>query len=111
MAISIPSHITGATATSTSTLAGIDASESRSKSCAISGAVATVAASVIAMPSLRPRARGFGRLPLSRSSISSRSGPAQSMIPSTAAKLSCQPTSEPKRGLISRVAAAASNGG
>ena len=33
------------------------------------------------------------------------------MIPSTAAKLSCQPTSEPKRGLISRVAAAASNGG
>ena len=34
-----------------------------------------------------------------------RCGPAQSMIPATAAKLSCQPTSPPKRGLTSSVSA------
>ena len=33
------------------------------------------------------------------------------MIPTTAAKLSCQPTSPPNRGLISNVATAASSGG
>ena len=56
----MPTHMTGATAGRTSTFAGIDASDRRSKSWAMSGAVATVAASVIAMPSLRPRATASG---------------------------------------------------
>ena len=70
-----------------------------------------VAASVIGGAVGEPARDAAGSRAGSRSAIRSRSGPAQSMIPRTAAKLSCQPTSPPNRGLISSVAAAASSGG
>ena len=54
-ATAIPSHIAGATAGRASTLAGSDVVESDSKWKAISGAVASVAATVTATPSARAR--------------------------------------------------------
>ena len=71
--------------------------------CAISGAVAIVAASVIAAPSASAPRTDAGSPP-----ISPAIGRAQSRIPTTAAKLSCQPTSELARGSIASVVPAAS---
>jgi hypothetical protein len=72
----------------------------------MSGAVARVAASVIATPSARPRFQLPSPIRPSRSFLS---GAAQTKIPTTAAKLSCQPTSELERGFRARVATAASS--
>ncbi len=102
--VSIPSHIAGATAGSARRLAGSAASEKVSKWWAISGAVATVAAAVTATPSARAR-RGEPRRARPASRGARRAD--QRRIPSTAAKLSCQPTSPLTRGLRARVTAAA----
>jgi hypothetical protein len=94
--------MTGATAGAANTFAGSPIGETRPKCSAISGAVATVAAIVIAVASATPR--GTRRL---RSARATR--PAPTAIPITAAKLSCQPGSAAARGFASSVTAAASS--
>ena len=105
MPVSMPSHIAGATAGAASTLAGRAAGENWSKASAIRGAVATVAEAVTATASARARRAELRSVP---PAIAAANRLAQSMIPITAAKLSCQPTSPSARGLIARVIAAAS---
>jgi hypothetical protein len=78
--------------------------EKVSKWKAISGAVARVAATVTATPSAS--ARRHGPAP-SRAVMLLRSEEARSRIPSTAAKLNCQPTSPPIPGSIASVTSAA----
>ena len=80
-------------------MAGSPASESVPKWCASSGAVAAVAATVIASPSARARGRPGS---------ASRTGGASTRIPATAANESCQPGSAVARGLNASVAQAAS---
>ena len=98
---SMPSHMTGATTGAASRLAGSEASDTCSKWNARSGAVATVAATVIAVAS----ATGSGR---PRRASSARSGGASSSSPATAANESCQPGSPAARGFSTSVTAAAS---
>ena len=86
----MPSHIAGATAGRASRFAASVVVESSSKWKTISGAVASVAAIVIAAPSASARRQPC--LPI-RARIARRNGAASSRMPSTAAKLSCQPTS------------------
>ena len=62
-ALTIPSHMAGATAGSASRFAGSPATGTASKWCASSGAVARVAARVIAVPSARPRTSAARRVP------------------------------------------------
>ena len=100
-AASIPSHITGAIAGAASRFAGSAASEICSKCSAISGAVPTVAAIVIAATS----ATGPGTLRAS----TSRSGATPTSRAPTAANESCQPGSPAARGLSVSVSAAASS--
>ena len=109
--MSIPIHITGATAGRTSRFAGIDASEMRSKSWAISGAVATVAASVIAAPSASARASGSGRREGKALGDQSAGRPRPEHDPGDRREAELPADVAPKRGLTSRVAAAASSGG
>ncbi len=92
--------MTTGTAGRARTLAGRLAAETEPKWWAMSGAVATVAATVTAIPSASSRGSRPRRL---------RSGGASTMIPATAANDSCQPTSPAARGLSASVAAAASN--
>lgn len=100
----MPSHIAGAMAGSASRLEIRVVVESASKWKAIKGAVASVAAIVTAAPSARaPRQP---RAPTRRASAV-RSGLARARMPSTAAKLSCQPTSAAMPGSIAAVTAAA----
>ncbi len=110
IAASIPSHITGATAGRASRFAGSAVIDTASKWCAIRGAVASVAAIVIAAPSASARCHDRrpspGRDPVRRRS-QLRIPSAHSRIPATAAKLSCHPTSELDRGLTTRVTSAA----
>ena len=101
----MPSHITGASATTASRFAGSVTTEKVPNTNAISGAVATVAAIVSAAPSASARRARPGLGPAS----SRASGPDSRRIPTTAAKLSCQPTSAAARGSIARVIAAASS--
>jgi hypothetical protein len=103
--VSIPSHIAGATAGAARTFAGRAAGENWSNAEAISGAVATVAEMVTAIASASAwRAERRSESP--DSAVASRF--AQSMIPITAAKLSCQPTSPWALGLTASVTPAAS---
>ena len=96
MPVSMPSHIAGATAGAASTFAGRAAGENWSKASAISGAVATVAEAVTATASARARRAELRSVP---PAIAAANRLAQSMIPITAAKLSCQPTSPSARGI------------
>ena len=100
---SMPSHIAGAIAGRARRLAGIAVSETVPKWWAASGAVASVAARVIAAPSASRRLPDPPRWAPSTSA----SGPATASSPATAAKLSCQPTSPVARGSRASVAAAA----
>ncbi len=104
-AASIPSHIAGATAGSASRFATGLTRDNSPKWRAINGAVATVAAKVIAAPSASASANG-PRAP-NRDLTAAATGPAIRRIPSTAAKLSCQPTSAAIPGSIASVIAAA----
>ena len=83
-------------------------SEATPKSAAIRGAVARVAAIVTAAPSATARRQPWTSTRPPSASSASRTGAANSMIPTTAAKLSCQPGSPVARGLIASVTAAAS---
>ncbi len=103
-AASIPSHIEGATAGSAKRFAASVVVETAPKWKAISGAVASVAAIVRAAPSAT--APPMPPEPI-RIAIARRSGAARSRIPTTAAKLSCQPTSAAIRGSTARVTIAA----
>ena len=101
----------GATAGSASRFAGSPASGTRAKWSASSGAVATVAATLMAVPSTAardaatrtgPRApalAGPGRSASSAAVIPPRSGGASTMIPATAANESCHPDRPPPSGL------------
>ena len=89
----------GATAGAASRLAGSDASDTCSKWNASSGAVPTVAATVIAAAS----ATGPG---ITRSNTT-RSGGHSTSSATTAANDSCQPGSDEARGLSASVTAAA----
>jgi hypothetical protein len=104
--VSMPTHIAGATAGAARMFAGSAAGENWSKAAAISGAVATVAATVTATASANAR-RADPRT--ASPEISEISRLAQSMIPITAAKLSCQPTSPSAPGFTARVRHAASS--
>ena len=97
---SIPSHITGAIAAAASRLAGRAASDTCWKCSAISGAVPTVAAIVMAATS----ATGSGI----RRASTPRSGGASASSATTAANESCQPGSPTARGFSASVTAAAS---
>ena len=99
---SIASHMAGATAGAASTLAGSDTSDACPKCAAMSGAVPSVAAPVSAVASASPRGRRRRTRP-------SRTRPARTRIATTAAKLSCQPTSSIARGLRASVTAVASS--
>ena len=92
-AASMPSHIAGATAGSASRFAARVVVETAPKWKAIRGAVASVAEIVSAAPSASvpamPRDRSAPRSPPQRRG--------ESRIPTTAAKLSCQPTSARSR--------------
>ena len=130
----MPSHMAGATAGSARTLAASPASGTDPKWYATRGAVANVAAAVIAMPSQRPSrsardreppcapwpdaARPGGpREPARRSGANSSatrrslaaSGRPASRMPATATNESCQPGSPQARGFRASVAAAASS--
>jgi hypothetical protein len=100
----MPSHIAGATAGSASRLASSVVIEIASKWKAISGAVASVAAVVIAAPSASARRQPEAPI---RAVIASRSGEASRRMPSTAAKLSCQPTLPAMPGSSANIATAA----
>ena len=97
----MPSHMIGATSGRASTLAGRPASETVPKWWAISGAVATVAATVTAMPS----ASGRGQ----RARAGGAAAGASVRIPATAANESCQPGSPHARGFTPSVTQAASS--
>ena len=99
---SIPSHIAGATAGRATRFAGIAVSETVPKWWAARGAVARVAARVIAAPSARAR-----RTPVPSGARRRISGGARTSSPATAQNESCQPMSAVARGSIARVAAAA----
>ena len=114
--MSIPSHMAGATAGSARRFATSPATGTAPKWNATTGAVAIVAASVIAIASAMPRtsapARGFGGCRSSSvpAPVSTRpSGRPIVRIPATATKDSCHPGSAPARGFRARVAAAASS--
>ncbi len=98
----IPSHMIGATAGAASRLAGSEASDTRPKWNASSGAVPSVAAVVMAPASATaPGTR--------RATSASRMRPDSRRIATTAAKDSCHPGSPAARGLSTSVAAAASS--
>ena len=97
---SIPSHIAGATAGRATRFAASDPTETVPKWCAIRGAVATVAAMLIAVPSASALRGDPGGRPPSSSAARRR---VHRKIPTTAAKLSCQPMSEHARGSSARV--------
>ena len=105
IAASIPSHIAGATAGRAIRFAASDPAETVPKWWAISGAVATVAAMLIAVPSARARRGVPGPWPPSSSDARRL---VQRKMPTTAAKLSCQPISAQARGSSARVTTAAS---
>jgi len=104
-AVAIPSHIAGATAGIASTLAKRVVVERVSKWKAISGAVARVAAIVTAAPSASAQRQPPEPI---RAAIAARNGAASRKIPTTAAKLSCQPTSDPTPGSTAKVTPSAS---
>ena len=105
----------GATTGRASTLAGRPASGTESKWWASSGAVATVAATVMATPSASACALHRSALGIAGASSSTarRStlprGIPKARMPTTAAKESCQPGSAHARGFQASVAAAASS--
>jgi hypothetical protein len=92
----------GATAGAASTFAGRETSEARPKWAAMSGAVANVAAVVIAVASASPTGSP-------RAARCWRSGVARTRRATTAAKLSCHPGSSTARGFSVSVQAAASS--
>ena len=98
----VPSHMTGATAGAASTFAGSEMSDRRSKCSAMSGAVPSVAAAVIAIASASPCGT-----PAAPSRV--RSAGTSASSETTAAKLSCQPASAAARGFHASVSAAASS--
>ena len=106
VAASIPSHIEGATAGSASRLAATVPRGSLPKWKPISGRVARVAATVTETPSESASPNRPAR-PSRNSRSRSETGRARARIPTTAAKLSCQPTSPAEKGLRPRVRAAA----
>ena len=103
-AASIPSHITGASAITASRFAGRVTTETVPNANDIRGAVATVAETVRAAPSAIARRTRPGLAPAKTRA----SGAAKSRMPTTAAKLSCQPRSPVARGSRPSVTAAAS---
>ena len=109
MAASIPSHIIGAMAGSANRFAGSAAIDTAPKWCANRGAVARVAAIVTPAPSARARraADGGSDPSLLLSRIRSLIRAANTRMPVTAAKLSCQLGSPADRGLSARVSVAA----
>ena len=108
----MPSHIAGATAGSASTFAGSAASGTEPKWWASSGAVASVAATVIATPSASARTSRAAQAGASSAAAAPRarpSGAPSRRMPATAANESCQPGSAALRGFQASVATAASS--